>query len=209
MIELVLATRNRDKISEICEILGSLPIRILTFEDIRDLPIVEEDGRSLYENSLKKASAIASNTGKIALADDSGLEVSILNNQPGVRSARFAGAHVTYEENNTKLLKLLKGIPEEKRTARFRCVMVLAFPEGRSECFEGILEGSITHKRRGTHGFGYDPIFHVAALGKTLAELPIGEKNKISHRGKAVAQVYEFLSTYINKEQSERKNGNC
>lgn len=209
MIELVLATRNRDKISEICEVLGSLPIRILTFEDIRDLPIVEEDGRSLYENALKKASAIASNTRKIALADDSGLEVSILNNQPGVRSARFAGMHVTYEENNTKLLKLLEGIPEEKRTARFRCVMVLAFPEGRSECFEGILKGSITHKRRGTHGFGYDPIFHVTALGKTLAELHIGEKNKISHRGKAVAQVYEFLSAYINKEQSERENGSC
>jgi XTP/dITP diphosphohydrolase len=200
LIELVLATRNRDKISEICEVLGSLPIRILTFEDIRDLPIVEEDGRSLYENALKKATTISSNAGKVALADDSGLEVSILNNQPGVKSARFAGLDVTYEENNAKLLELLKGIPEEKRIARFRCVMVLAFPEGRRERFEGVLEGSITHKRKGTHGFGYDPLFYVAALGKTLAELSMQEKNRISHRGKALAQVYEFLHTYLKGE---------
>jgi XTP/dITP diphosphohydrolase len=197
LIELVLATRNRDKISEICEGLGSLSIEILTFEDIGDLPIVEEDGRSLYENALKKATAFASSTGKLALADDSGLEVRILNNEPGVRSARFAGVHASYEDNNAKLLELLKAIPEEKRMARFRCVMVLAFPKGESKHFEGVLEGNIREERKGTHGFGYDPIFTVPEIGKTLAELERDEKNRISHRGKALEQVYGFLSDYI------------
>lgn len=198
MIELVLATRNRDKIAEIRKVLGTLPVCILTFEDIGDLPIVEEDGRSLYENALKKASVIASNTKKIALADDSGLEVDILNNQPGVRSARFAGADVTYEQNNAKLLEALRGVPDGKRTARFRCIMVLAFPNGKNHRFEGILEGVITHERRGIRGFGYDPLFYVKTLGKTLAELSLEEKNRISHRGAALAQVSEFLRGYIN-----------
>lgn len=205
MTEIVLATRNRDKISEICEVLGSLPIRILTFEDIRDLPIVLEDGRSLYENALKKASAVASNVGKMTLADDSGLEVTMLGDQPGVRSARFAGLHVTYEQNNAKLLELLEDVPEEKRGARFRCVMVLAFPDGRHESFEGVLEGSITRRRRGAHGFGYDPLFFVPPCGKTLAELRRKEKNRISHRGKALAQVCDFLRGYLRNEQPKKE----
>lgn len=197
MTELVLATHNRDKITEICEVLGALPISVLTFEDIRDLPIVEEDGRSLYENAFKKASTISLFANKIALADDSGLEVSILNDQPGVRSARFAGEDVTYDENNAKLLKLLEGIPEEKRIAQFRCVMVLAFPHGASERFEGVLKGSITTERKGTEGFGYDPIFLVPEIGKTLAELPLESKNSISHRGKALKKVSKFLKRYL------------
>ncbi len=198
MIELVLATRNRDKISEIRKVLGTLSICILTFENLGDLPIIEEDGRSLFENALKKASIIASHTGKLALADDSGLEVDFLNNQPGVRSARFAGPGVTYEQNNSKLLEMLQGVPDSKRAARFRCVMVLAHPGGMRRRFEGILEGVITRERKGTHGFGYDPLFYVPALGKTLAELPLEDKNRISHRGVALEQVSVFLRGYIN-----------
>jgi XTP/dITP diphosphohydrolase len=200
LTELVLATRNKDKITEICEVLGALPVKILTFEDIGDLPIVEEDGRSLYENALKKASIVASHTKRMALADDSGLQVRILDDQPGVRSARFAGEDATYDDNNRKLLKLLEGIPAGKRIARFRCVMVIAFPGGGCKCFEGTLEGSIANAHRGVHGFGYDPIFSVKGSGKTLAELPLEEKNRISHRGKALAKVSRFLSSVCNGE---------
>jgi len=197
LIELVLATRNSGKITEIKHSLKALDVRILTFEDIKGLPIVQEDGGSFYENACKKATVFSSSTHKIALADDSGLEVAFLNNKPGIFSARFSGMNATYADNNTKLLRLLKGIEEEKRTARFRCVMVLAFTDGSIKKFEGVLNGRITTSEEGSHGFGYDPIFFAPELGKTLAELSIDEKNKISHRGEALRKVYQFLEKHI------------
>ncbi len=193
MIDIVLATRNKDKISEIQQVLGNLSVRIHTFRDMGDLPIVKEDGRSLYENALKKAKVISSFTKKLTLADDTGLEVDFLGKKPGVFSARFSSEDATDEENNEKLLSLLSGVPREKRKAHFRCVMVISFPEGRIERFESILDGEITTSAKGKHGFGYDPIFFVSELKKTLAELNIEEKNKISHRGKALKKVYRFL----------------
>lgn len=193
MIDLVLATRNSDKISEIQHVLGNLSVRIHTFRDMRDLPIVKEDGRSLYENALKKAKVISSWTKKLTLADDTGLEVDFLAKKPGVFSARFSGEDATYKDNNEKLLNLLAGVPREKRKAHFRCVMVISFPEGRIDRFESILDGEITTSAKGKHGFGYDPIFFVSELRKTLAELNIEEKNKISHRGKVLKKVYRFL----------------
>ncbi|MCK4234833.1 XTP/dITP diphosphatase [candidate division WOR-3 bacterium] len=199
MIDLVLATRNRDKISEIQQSLRTLNVRILTFGDIRDLPIVKENGRSLYENALKKAFLISSWTKKLALSDDSGLEVDFLNKRPGVKSARFSGENATYEDNNLKLLKLLTGVSEERRKAQFKCVMILSFPDGRIEQFEGILNGEIATSGKGNNGFGYDPIFFVPEIGKTLAEINQEEKNKISHRGKALKKVYRFLENYINQ----------
>ncbi|TET77214.1 MAG: RdgB/HAM1 family non-canonical purine NTP pyrophosphatase [Candidatus Cloacimonadota bacterium] len=201
-MDLVLGTRNSDKISEIQQVLGKLSVRILTFKNIEDLPIVKEDGRSLYENALKKATIISSWTKKLTLSDDSGLEVDVLGNKPGVLSARFSGKNATYEKNNKRLLNLLSGFPMEKRTATFRCVMVLSFPDGRVEQFEGILDGKITTSGKGNYGFGYDPIFFVPELGKTLAELNTEQKNKISHRGKALKKVYRFLKNYIRYKDS-------
>lgn len=197
MIDIVLATRNKDKISEIQKVLGNLSVRIHTFRGMRDLPIVKEDGRSLYENALKKAKVISSWTKKLTLADDTGLEVDFLAKKPGVFSARFSGEDATYEENNEKLLRLLSGVPREKRKALFRCVMVISFPDERIERFEGFLDGEITTSARGKHGFGYDPVFFASELKKTLAELNLEEKNKISHRGKALRKVYKFLEDYI------------
>jgi XTP/dITP diphosphohydrolase len=193
LINLVLATRNCDKISEIQQFLDSLQVRILTFRDIEDLPIIEETGRSLFENAFKKAQGISNWTRELALSDDSGLEVDYLNGAPGVFSSRFAGEEASYDDNNSKLLELLRDVPEEKRTARFRCVMVLYFPEGTHKRFDGVLGGRITASKRGICGFGYDPIFLVPELGKTLAELDSSEKNTISHRGKALMKVLKFL----------------
>lgn len=198
MFDLVLATRNKDKIYEILQILGRLNVRIYTFKDIRGLPIVKEDGRSLYENALKKATIASSAIKKLTLADDSGLEVDFLGGEPGVLSSRFSGINATYEENNEKLLNLLLGVPKEKRKAHFTCVMVLSFPNGRIEHFKGILNGEITTSPKGENGFGYDPIFFVPELQKTLAELNREEKNRISHRGKALRKVYRFLKNYTN-----------
>ncbi len=197
LIDLVLATRNSDKISEIQQFLRELSVRIITFKDIGDLPIIKEDGRSFYENALKKAKVISSWTGKLALADDSGLEVDFLDKRPGVLSARFSGKNATYEENNLKLLNLLRGVPTEERKACFKCVLVLSFPNERIEKFESVLNGEITITPKGEYGFGYDPIFFVPDIGKTLAELKREEKNRISHRGMALGEVYSFLQDYI------------
>lgn len=197
MKTLVLATRNSDKVSEIEQAFGDLDITIQTFRELRDFPFVKEDGKSLNENAVKKAKVISSFSGKLSLADDSGLEVEALNNRPGVLSSRFSGKNATYEQNNRKLLSLLSGIPARERTARFKCVMVLSFPSGRIENFEGRLKGEILMKARGENGFGYDPIFFIPELGKTLAELTLEQKNRISHRGKVLKKVHFFLSKYI------------
>jgi XTP/dITP diphosphohydrolase len=194
-MEIVLATKNEDKIKEIREILKGLPAQVITFKEISKDLSVEEDGKTLEENAVKKASAWMKATGKPALADDSGLEVDYLHGAPGIYSSRFAGKNATYADNNAKLLKLMERIPREKRTARFRCIAVLIFPDERKETFEGSVEGIITTSPRGNTGFGYDPIFLIPEYGKTFAELGEEIKNKISHRAIAFTKLRKHIET--------------
>lgn len=186
---LVLATQNPDKVAEIRELLAGTGMVVQSLMDFPDAPEVEEDGGSFEENAIKKARAIVQATGLPALADDSGLEVEALDGAPGVHSARFAGDHASYGENNRKLLERLEDVPDEQRTARFRCVLALACPDGAIRTFEGVCEGQITHSPRGQGGFGYDPLFLVPSLGKTFGEISRKEKSAISHRGRALQQL--------------------
>jgi len=212
-MKIVLATQNRDKIKEIKAIMAPLDVEFLHPDG---MPDVVEDGSTLEENALKKAREIRDFTGLCALADDTGLEVDALDGAPGVYSSRYAGEHVTYDDNNTKLLQDLDGVPKEKRTARFRCVMALALVNNERELLydrmkehgglsdtatdavttEGILEGRIAQSRRGAEGFGFDPVFEVPQLGKTLAEMGLEAKNEISHRYRALVEMRELLLRY-------------
>ncbi|GIW55988.1 MAG: non-canonical purine NTP pyrophosphatase [Nitrospiraceae bacterium] len=191
--ELVLATRNKDKGRELAALLGDLGIVIRTLVEFPDAPEVIEDGETCEANAVKKAVAIARYTGLPAVADDTGLEVEALGGRPGVYAARYAGEDATYEDNWRKLLRELEGVPREKRRARFVTVAALAEPNGSVRTVTGSLEGFIAEKPAGTEGFGYDPVFCVPELGKTLAELSPEEKNRISHRGRAFAKVREIL----------------
>lgn len=192
--EIVLATRNRHKGEELAALLGDLGIRIRTLVDFPTAPEVEEDGATYEANAIKKATEIARATGLTAVADDTGLEVDALDGWPGVYSARYAGKHATYEDNCRKLLQELAGVSRSKRTARFLTVAAIALPGGDVHVVQGILEGLITEESIGNRGFGYDPVFLVPQLGKTLAELTAGEKNRVSHRAKAFAKVRELLA---------------
>lgn len=189
----VLATQNPHKIKEIFAIFQDIPIQFVTLDKFPGAPIVIENAISLEGNAQKKAFEIANFTQKIALADDSGLEVDFLDGAPGVLSARFAGMGCSYAENNEKLLTLLKGVPTQHRKARFRCVMALAVPGGATQTVEGALDGFITERARGEEGFGYDPVFLVPELGKTLAEMGPTLKNSISHRSKALQAMRPVL----------------
>lgn len=199
-MDLVLATRNKDKIREIKKILDGLNIKILTFEDFPHFPIVEETGSTLKENALIKARVVAEKTGKISLADDSGLEVEALGGAPGVFSSRFAGKGSTYDDNNKKLLSLLNGLPEERRSATFRCVMALVSPTGKEMVVEGVCQGKITTRPRGKGGFGYDPVFQPQGINRTFAQLSPSEKNRISHRGIALGKLREVLEEMVQIE---------
>ncbi len=190
---MVLATRNKDKGRELAALLGDLGIVIKTLAEFPDAPEVIEDGETCEANAVKKAVAIAHYTGLPAVADDTGLEVEALGGRPGVYAARYAGEDATYEDNWSKLLRELEGVPREKRRARFVTVAALAEPNGSVRTATGLLEGFIAEKPAGTEGFGYDPVFCVPELGKTLAELSPEEKNRISHRGRAFAKVREIL----------------
>lgn len=190
---IVLATRNANKVKEITAMFVDDPIQVETLENYPDVPEVVEDCPTLEGNAQKKAYTIAELTKKIALADDSGLEVNFLDGAPGVISARFAGTGCSYADNNEKLLKLLKGVPTEHRKARFRCVMAVAVPGGATQTVEGSLDGYITDRPRGEDGFGYDPIFLVPELGKTLAEMGPTVKNGLSHRFMALQAVRPIL----------------
>ena len=195
LTDLVLATHNQDKAREIQAFLDGLGYRILLLEAFESIPEVIEDGRSYEENAVKKAIAVSKATGKMALADDTGLEVDALQGRPGLFSARFAGEGVSYADNRRKLLALMKDVPPDGRGARFRCAMVLALPEDKMRTVQGVVEGSIPLEEQGEGGFGYDPVFYVPELGKTFAQLSFEEKNRISHRARALAQVREILKT--------------
>ena len=195
--ELVLATRNRNKVIELVALLGDLGITIRTLDEFPDAPDVVEDGDTCEANAVKKARAIAESTGLPAVADDTGLEVDALGGQPGVYAARYAGEDATYEDNCRKLLQELTGVSREQRTARFLTVAAIALPSDGIRVAQGTLEGVIAEEVRGTLGFGYDPVFLIPELGKTLAQLSADQKNTISHRAKAFAKVREMLSASI------------
>jgi len=190
--QIVLATRNQDKTIEIRNALVGLPIQILSLENFPEAPEVIEDGNTLEANALKKAVAIHRHTKLPAVADDTGLMVEALSDAPGVYSSRFAGPNATYADNVQKLLRLLKGVPLAKRNAEFRTVIALAVDD-KTYLVEGRCRGQITFSPAGDNGFGYDPIFLVPELNKTFAELTLEDKNRVSHRGRALVAFREFL----------------
>jgi len=218
---IVVATRNPDKVKEIESILRGLDVSLVTLDRFSDVEAVVEDGLTVEENALKKARAVRDATEMCALADDTGLEVDALDGAPGVFSSRYAGEGAGYEANNRKLLEALAGVSGDDRTARFRCVMALALTknvgtrlfekmknaaaddavvvaDAGSKCVdalvaEGVLEGRITGVKRGTGGFGYDPLFEVPGAGQTLAEMGAEGKNRMSHRYRALVEIRELV----------------
>lgn len=198
MTKLLVATNNPGKVQEYRELLAGLPVEI-TFPAEQGLALeVEESGATFTENAGIKALAFAQASGLLTLADDSGLEVDALNGAPGVRSARYAGPGANDIDRYRKLLSVLKDIPAEKRTARFRCVIALARPDGTIHTADGTCEGKIGYTPRGEHGFGYDPIFIVDGHGgKTMAELSPEIKNQISHRAQAAAAARPILAELL------------
>lgn len=192
-MRVVLATRNKGKVRELRDMLQPFGIEVVSLVEYPGIPEVEEDGETFLANAVKKARVIATATGELALADDSGLEVDYLHGAPGVHSARFAGQHGDSKANNEKLLKLLDGVPWDKRTARFKCVIAVATPDGKVETAEGTCEGIITTEARGREGFGYDPLFYYPPYDKTFAELDLEVKNKVSHRAKALQAAKDIL----------------
>ena len=190
----MLATKNPGKIKEITKILQSTKIELLSHEDI-NIPEVDETGMTFVENALLKARSSSEITGLPSIADDSGLEVDYLDARPGVKSARFSGENATNERNNIKLLKELEGVSFEKRSARYRCVIV--FTRFKNDPFPlitmGSWEGFIAESPKGANGFGYDPIFFLPKYGKTSAELTDEEKNSISHRAIALKGIENYF----------------
>ena len=203
--ELVLATRNLNKLEEILMLLGDLGITIRTFHDFPSFPEIDETGETCEANAIKKALGIAKFSGLPSLADDTGLEVDALGGRPGVYAARFAGEQATYRDNCEKLLLELKGVPAHQRSAQFITLVALADPSGSVEVVEGILQGRIAEQPAGTEGFGYDPVFEVPELGRTLAELTLEQKNRISHRAQALYKAKAVLKQKIlNENESGR-----
>lgn len=192
-MELIVATRNKDKCKELQALLQDLGVRIRTIGDFPGAPDVVEDGTTCEANAIKKAQSAARFTGLPAIADDTGLEVAALDGRPGVYAARYAGESATYEDNWRKLLRELNGVPVSRRQARFVTAAAIAYPDGRVQMALGTLDGVITEQPRGTAGFGYDPVFLVPEKEKTLAEMTPEEKNQVSHRGRAFQRAKELL----------------
>ena len=202
---LVLATRNQGKISEIRKLLLDFPIEIKSLQDFGPISPIQEDGETFEENAYKKAHLTAKMIGFPVLADDSGLMVDALDGRPGVHSARYAGEKASDKENNLKLLEAMKGVKNRKAT--FKCVIMIAVPSGPALTYDGVCDGEITHEMKGDHGFGYDPVFYYPPLKKTFAQISLEEKNRVSHRGKAMAQlrgefdkVLEWLGQRLSEE---------
>lgn len=192
-LRLVLATRNRDKVSEIREALAAFAVELLPLDAFPQAPEVVEDGETLEANAGKKASIIHRHTGLPALADDTGLFVEALHGAPGVYSSRYAGEKAGYQDNVNKLLHEMRGVPAEKRAAQFVAVMAFAW-NGQMRMVRGVCNGSIATAPRGAGRFGYDPVFIVAGLDRTYAEMALAEKNKLSHRGRALTEFKKLLA---------------
>lgn len=193
METIIFATKNKGKIREINAILADMDVNVISMEDAGITIDVVEDGTTFEENAMKKAVQIMEACGKITLSDDSGLEIDYMDKAPGVYSARFMGEDTPYPERFKAILEKLDGVPEEKRTARFVSCIAAAFPDGRRLISYDTVEGIIGYEAKGENGFGYDPIFFVSEKGKYMAELSAEEKNAISHRGKALGKMKEFL----------------
>lgn len=197
MKKLVLATGNRNKVSEIRVLLQGLPFAILTLDDYKGLVMPEEDQPTFAGNAAKKAEAIARQSGEAALADDSGLEVDALDGRPGVRSARYAGEEGNYAANNRLLLEELAGIPPKRRGARFVCAIAVAIPGEPTYIIEESCPGRIAESPQGEGGFGYDPLFIYDPAGVTFAEMAAEEKNAVSHRGRALRRTRALLEKIL------------
>ncbi len=190
---LIFATKNAHKMIEIRAILKDLPYEIQSMEEA-DIDIeVIEDGETFEANAIKKAKEISAYTKCLVLADDSGLEIDALNKEPGIYSARYMGENTPYPEKNARILERLKDVKKENRTARFVCAIAAVFPSGEIKVVKETMEGYIDEAIRGDNGFGYDPIFVVPEFGKTSAELSPEQKNRVSHRGKALRRMQEVL----------------
>ena len=190
---MIFAICNENKMKEIREILGALPLEILSMKEAGVSADIVEDGKTFEENALIKARAICKLAGEMVLADDSGLEIDYLNKEPGIYSARYMGEDTSYHIKNKSLIDRLEGVPDEKRTARFVCAIAAVFPDGKELVVRGTVEGVIGYEEKGENGFGYDPIFYLPERGCTTAELPPEEKNSISHRGNALRLMKELL----------------
>lgn len=195
---LLVATHNKGKVAEFADMLHELAVDWLSLDDVQVREDVAETGVTFRENAVLKAQAYAHMTGLLTLADDSGLEVDALGGEPGVYTARYGGVGLSHRERYTLLLQNLQGVPEAERTARFRCVIVLAGADGRilAEA-EGVCAGRIAFVPAGEGGFGYDPVFYVAQKGKTMAQLPASEKHQISHRGQAMQAIAPELRALL------------
>lgn len=192
-MKLILATRNRHKILELTSLLSDFPIKIASLSDYPDIGEIIEDGKSFEENAMKKGQCAQTATGEWVLADDSGLIVPALEGEPGVISARYAGVEKGDHANNQKLIDKIRALPEGERGASFVAVVVLLGPGGKTYVVRGECEGVMITEPRGKEGFGYDPIFFLPKLGRTMAELTLDEKNRISHRGAALQKIKEIL----------------
>jgi XTP/dITP diphosphohydrolase len=197
MRSLLLATSNLHKLEEFRAIFSELPLKLLSLSDLQLAIDVEETGTTFAENAEMKARTYAQASNILTLADDSGLEIDALGGAPGVRSARYLGSETSYEERFRVILEQLKGFPVDQRTARFRCVIALAEPSATIHMVEGVVEGVIADRPRGTNGFGYDPIFYIPELGKTFAELAPEYKNRISHRARAAQSARKLLEDLL------------
>ena len=193
MKKVIFATGNQGKMKEIREILGDLDIELLSLKDAGIQADIVEDGKTFEENAQIKAKTICDLPGEIVLADDSGLEIDYLNKEPGIYSARYMGEDTSYRIKNANLIQRLEGVPDEQRTARFVCAIAAAFPDGTMKTVRAAMEGRIGYEERGENGFGYDPIFWLPEYSCTSAELSMEEKNKISHRGKALRLIKDEL----------------
>lgn len=193
MKKIIFATGNQDKMREIREILADVDVEVFSLKDLGIKADIVEDGTTFEENAEIKAKAICEMTGEIVLADDSGLEVDYLNKEPGIYSARYMGEDTSYRIKNKNIIDRLEGVPDEQRTARFVCAIAAAFPDGTVKTVRGVMEGIIGYEERGENGFGYDPIFFLPEYGQSSAEISREEKNRISHRGKALRAIKDEL----------------
>jgi XTP/dITP diphosphohydrolase len=203
-LEIIVATKNRGKVREIRKALKGLGLKIHSLNDFSDVPEIEEDGESFTENALKKARFYSKYFGKLTIADDSGLEVDALEELPGIYSARYAGEGASDRENNQKLLREMETIRISKRGASFKCVMAMVFHDGREAVAEGSCRGRIGFREVGKEGFGYDPLFLLPQYGKTMAQLTLEEKNRVSHRGKALKKLKKIIGTFKRLDRLDR-----
>lgn len=200
MIKILIGTNNLGKGQEFLTLMGDLPYTITTPSNEGIHIDVEEYGKNYHENAYIKAQAFSNASGLTTIADDSGLEVDSLNGAPGLKSARYAGLDATDKDRVLYLLDKLKGIGWDKRTARFICAIVLVKPNGEPKYFDGVCEGKITLEPKGEYGFGYDPVFYIPAMGKTIAQLSQHQKNNISHRSIAANKLLRHLRDYQSEE---------